>query len=63
MAWTPHEMGPYDAFVYVYGRVRYDPLSDFLKQQGLAVEVIGEAFLPRSLQHASLEGHTYRRRI
>ena len=35
---TKHEMGPYDAFVYVYGGVRYDPLSDPLKRQGLAVE-------------------------
>jgi len=63
--WTgaAHEMGPYDAFVYVYGGVRYDPLSDSLKQQGLAVEVIGDAFSPRSLQHAILEGHTYARKI
>jgi hypothetical protein len=63
--WTgaAHEMGPYDAFVYVYGGVRYDPLSDSLKQQGLAVEVIGDAFSPRSLQHAILEGHTYARKV
>jgi len=63
--WTgaAHEMGPYDAFVYAYGGVRYDPLSEPLKQQGLAVEVIGDAFSPRSLQHAILEGHTYGRKI
>ncbi len=63
--WTgaAHEMGPYDAFVYVYGGVRYDPLSEILKQQGLAVEVIGDAFSPRSLQHAILEGHTYGRKV
>jgi len=63
--WTgaAHEMGPYDAFVYVYGGVRYDPLSELLKQQGLAVEVIGDAFSPRSLQHAILEGHTYGRKV
>jgi 2,4-dienoyl-CoA reductase-like NADH-dependent reductase (Old Yellow Enzyme family) len=63
--WTgaAHEMGPYDAFVYAYGGVRYDPLSESLKQQGLAVEVIGDAFSPRSLQHAILEGHTYGRKV
>ena len=63
--WTgaAHEMGPYDAFVYVYGGVRYDPLSDSLKQQGVAVEVIGDAFSPRSLQHAILEGHRYGRKV
>jgi NADPH-dependent 2,4-dienoyl-CoA reductase/sulfur reductase-like enzyme len=63
--WTgaAHEMGPYDAFVYVYGGVRYDPLSDLLKQQNVAVEVIGDAFSPRSLQHAILEGHTYGRKV
>jgi len=63
--WTgaPHEMGPYDAFVYVYGGVRYDPLSETLKREGLAVEVIGDAFSPRSLQHAILEGHTCGREV
>jgi hypothetical protein len=63
--WTgaAHEMGPYDAFVYAYGGVRYDPLSESLQRQGLAVEVIGDAFSPRSLQHAILEGHTYGRKV
>jgi hypothetical protein len=63
--WTgaAHEMGPYDSFVYAYGGVRYDPLSDWLKQRGVAVEVIGDAFSPRSLQHAILEGHTYGRKV
>jgi hypothetical protein len=56
-------MGPCDAFVYVYGGVRYDPLSDPLKQRGLAVEVIGGAFSPRSPQHAISEGHTYARKV
>ncbi len=63
--WTgaPHEMGPYDAFVYVYGGVRYDPLSAPLKERGVAVEVIGDAFSPRSLQHAILEGHSCGREV
>ncbi len=64
-SWTgaPHEMGPYDAFVYVYGGVRRDALSEPLKREGVAVEVIGDAFSPRSLQHAILEGHTYGRMV
>jgi NADPH-dependent 2,4-dienoyl-CoA reductase/sulfur reductase-like enzyme len=63
--WTgdPHQMGPYDGFVYVYGGVRHDPLSERLKAQGVAVEVIGDAFSPRSLQHAILEGHSSGRSI
>jgi 2,4-dienoyl-CoA reductase-like NADH-dependent reductase (Old Yellow Enzyme family)/thioredoxin reductase len=63
--WTgaAHEMGPYDAFVYAYGGVHYDPLSEALERQGFAVEVIGDAFSPRSLQHAILEGHSYGRKI
>jgi hypothetical protein len=62
-AGAAHEMGPYDSFVYVYGGVRYDPSSDALKAQGVAVEVIGDAFSPRSLQHAILESHTYGRKV
>ena len=58
-----HQMGPYDAFVYAYGGIRHDPLSDLLKVRDLRVEVIGDAFSPRSLQHAILEGHEYGRKI
>jgi len=59
----PHQIGPYDAFVYAYGGIRYDPLSDLLKDQDFTVEVIGDAFSPRSLQHAILEGHEHGRAI
>jgi 2,4-dienoyl-CoA reductase-like NADH-dependent reductase (Old Yellow Enzyme family)/thioredoxin reductase len=59
----PHQMGPYDAFVYAYGGIRHDPLSDLLKDCDLTVEVIGDAFSPRSLQHAILEGHQYGRAV
>ena len=58
-----HEVGPYDGFVYAYGGIRVDTLSTPLKQQGLTVEVIGDAFAPRSLQHAILEGHKVAREI
>ena len=34
-----------------------------LKEKGIAVEVVGDAFAPRSLQHAILEGHKVGREI
>lgn len=58
-----HEVGPYDGFVYAYGGVAWDPLSRPLREQGVAVELIGDAFAPRSLQHAILEGHKFAREI
>ena len=64
--WTgaAHEMGPYDAFVYVYGRCPLRPAERFPEAAGtFEVEVIGDAFSPRSLQHAILEGHTYARKV
>ena len=51
------QVGPYDGFVYAYGGIRVDTLSDPLKAAGLDVRVVGDAFSPRSLQHAILEGH------
>jgi NADPH-dependent 2,4-dienoyl-CoA reductase/sulfur reductase-like enzyme len=63
--WTGelHQVGPYDGFVYAYGGVRNETLSLPLKEQGLKVEVIGDAFAPRSLQHAILEGHKFAREL
>jgi hypothetical protein len=58
-----HEVGPYDAFVYAYGGRSVDNLSDALRARGLIVEVVGDAFAPRSLQHAILEGHKCGREI
>jgi hypothetical protein len=51
------QMGPYDSFVYAYGGSRLDTISDALKARGIEVRVVGDAFSPRSLQHAILEGH------
>jgi dimethylglycine catabolism A len=61
--WTGElaQVGPYDGFVYAYGGVCVDTLSVPLKAVGLAVRVVGDAFSPRSLQHAILEGHQYAR--
>ncbi|MGH2625639.1 MAG: hypothetical protein ACRDHY_03185, partial [Anaerolineales bacterium] len=63
--WTGElsEAGPYDAFVYAYGGVRVDCLSEPLKQRGLDVRIVGDAFSPRSLQHAILEGHEHAREV
>jgi len=63
--WTgeAYKAGPYDAFVYAYGGVRHDPLSAALKERGVKAEPIGDAFSPRSLQHAILEGHGFGREL
>jgi hypothetical protein len=55
--------GPYNGFVYAYGGIRVDILSDPLKAAGLDVQVVGDAFSPRSLQHAILEGHQVAREL
>ena len=61
--WTGERsrVGPYDGFVYAYGGKRLDVLSEPLKGKGLDVRIVGDAFAPRSLQHAILEGHQYAR--
>jgi hypothetical protein len=63
--WTGelHEVGPYESFVYAYGGAAVDELSGPLRERGLIVEVIGDAFAPRSLQHAILEGHKCGREV
>ena len=63
--WTGElsRVGPYDGFVYAYGGVRLDILSKPLKRGGLDVRLMGDAFSPRSLQHAILEGHQYAREL
>ena len=58
-----HGVGPYDGFVYAYGGIRVDELSAPLKARGVAVELVGDAFAPRSLQHAILEGHKLGREL
>ncbi len=63
--WTGelHQVGPYDGFVYAYGGISVDEISKPLQEQGFAVETIGDAFAPRTLQHAILEGHQAARLI
>jgi hypothetical protein len=40
-----------------------DTLTEPLKAKGIAVLTIGDAFSPRSLQHAILEGHQHAREV
>jgi len=58
-----HQVGPYESFVYAYGGCSRDSLSEPLRQHGLSVRIVGDAFAPRSLQHAILEGHQCGREI
>ncbi len=63
--WTGelHQVGPYDGFVYAYGGQSVDTLSNPLRERGIPVEAIGDAFAPRTLQHAILEGHQFARAL
>lgn len=57
------ELGPYDSFVYAYGGRALDELSEALAEHVPRVELIGDCFAPRTLQHAMLEGHQLAREI
>ena len=52
----------FDAVVYAYGGRAHDPIS---KQLAGTIEclVVGDAFAPRTLQHAIMEGHQTGRKI
>ncbi|RIK72152.1 MAG: N-methylproline demethylase [Planctomycetota bacterium] len=58
-----HELGPYDAVVYAYGGMAVDELSEALRARGIETRTVGDAFAPRSLQHAILEGHQAAREL
>jgi len=57
------ELGPYEGFVYAYGGVRREVLSEEIEAAGIECRIVGDAFSPRSLQHAILEGHAEAREI
>jgi NADPH-dependent 2,4-dienoyl-CoA reductase/sulfur reductase-like enzyme len=62
---TMDEQGDYQAVVYAFGGQAVDTLdalSQHLKDQ-VECFVVGDAFAPRTLQHAILEGHTLARKI
>ena len=63
-AWTETrgELGGYDAVVYAFGGQAVDALSQSLRDE-VTCFVVGDAFAPRTLQHAVMEGHTFARKI
>ena len=63
-AWaeTKGELTGYDAVVYAFGGQAVDELSQLLQNE-VTCSVVGDAFAPRTLQHAIMEGHTFGRKI
>lgn len=63
--WSEREeaLGPYDAFVYAYGGVAVSELEKELNGRAPRLELAGDCFAPRTLQHAILEGHKLAREL
>ncbi|HEY7426354.1 MAG TPA: FAD-dependent oxidoreductase [Gemmataceae bacterium] len=63
--WSDQEevLGPYDAFVYAYGGESVCDLEKELTGKAPRLELIGDCFAPRTLQHAILEGHKLAREL
>ena len=63
--WSDREetLEPFDAFVYAYGGESVCGLEQELQGKVSRVELIGDCFAPRSLQHAILEGHKLAREL
>ena len=63
-AWaeTKGELTGYDAVVYAFGGQAVDGISQLLRDE-VTCSVVGDAFAPRTLQHAIMEGHTFARKI
>lgn len=63
--WSEREeaLGPYDAFIYAYGGAAANELETDLRNKVHRLELIGDCFAPRSLQHAILEGHKLAREL
>jgi thioredoxin reductase len=51
------ELSPFDSFVYAYGGEAVTDLEASLKGRVPRLELVGDCFAPRTLQHAILEGH------
>lgn len=63
--WSGREevLAPFDAFVYAYGGQSLCGLDGELAGRVPRLELIGDCFAPRSLQHAILEGHKLAREL
>jgi len=57
--WSRREevLSPFDAFVYAYGGEAVCDLEASLTGRVPRLELVGDCFAPRTLQHAILEGH------
>jgi NADPH-dependent 2,4-dienoyl-CoA reductase/sulfur reductase-like enzyme len=63
--WSGREesLAPYDAFVYAYGGEAVHDLESSLSGRVSRLELVGDCFAPRTLQHAILEGHRVARTL
>ena len=63
--WSREEedLGDYDAVIYAFGGKAEDSLMSELREKFSNVEMVGDCFAPRSLQHAIYEGHKFGREI
>jgi 2,4-dienoyl-CoA reductase-like NADH-dependent reductase (Old Yellow Enzyme family)/thioredoxin reductase len=63
--WSDREeaLGPFDVFVYAFGGEPVCDLEAELSGRVPRVELIGDCFAPRTLQHAILEGHRLAREL
>jgi len=57
--WSGREetLSPFDAFVYAYGGEAVNDLEASLAGRVARLELVGDCYAPRTLQHAILEGH------
>lgn len=60
---TEEPLGPFDSFVYAYGGKALCGLEKELEGKVDRIELIGDCFAPRTLQHAILEGHKLAREL
>jgi 2,4-dienoyl-CoA reductase-like NADH-dependent reductase (Old Yellow Enzyme family)/thioredoxin reductase len=63
--WSGREemLGPFDAFVYAYGGEAVNDLESSLAGRVPRLELVGDCYAPRTLQHAILEGHRVARAL
>lgn len=63
--WSGREevLSPFDAFVYAYGGEAVHGLEAELAGRVPRLELVGDCFAPRTLQHAILEGHKVARAL
>lgn len=63
--WSGREevLAPFDAFVYAYGGEAVNGLEASLSDRVPRLELVGDCFAPRTLQHAILEGHKIARAL